>query len=129
MRQVQCYDCGKRYNYDIDDFCPRCGAFTQPARASRIAADGSVVWNDGINERGHHKSFVHKEYHQENRKRSKTWLEGAIQKRGAGMHLGELNLKSKAVTAKKNPANLLFRLLAFILIMNVILRVLMSLIL
>ena len=38
MRTVQCYECGKRYDYDEDAFCPRCGAFNQPARASAKAA-------------------------------------------------------------------------------------------
>jgi len=75
MRKIRCYDCGKRYDYDIDDFCPKCGSFTQPARVSRIGADGSVVWNDGINERGHQNSFVHSEYHEENRKRGGSRLE------------------------------------------------------
>ena len=27
MRMVHCEDCGKRYDYDVDGFCPRCGAF------------------------------------------------------------------------------------------------------
>ena len=31
MRMVHCEDCGKRYDYDVDGFCPRCGAFNQPA--------------------------------------------------------------------------------------------------
>ena len=26
MRMVKCYDCGKRYNYDEEGFCPKCGA-------------------------------------------------------------------------------------------------------
>lgn len=80
MRKVVCHDCGKHYNYDVDDFCPKCGAFTLPERKTRIAADGSVVWNDGINERGHEKSFVHAEYHAENRNRSKSPLEGRLPK-------------------------------------------------
>ena len=25
MRMVHCEDCGKRYDYDVDGFCPRCG--------------------------------------------------------------------------------------------------------
>ena len=29
MRMVHCEDCGKRYDYDVDGFCPRCGAFNQ----------------------------------------------------------------------------------------------------
>lgn len=80
MRKVKCHDCGRHYDYDVDDFCPKCGAFTLPDRASRIGADGSVVWNDGINERGHQNSFVHREYHTENRKRSKSRLEGRLPK-------------------------------------------------
>ena len=24
MRMVHCEDCGKRYDYDVDGFCPRC---------------------------------------------------------------------------------------------------------
>jgi len=30
VRKVVCHDCRKRYDFDKDDFCPRCGAFTQP---------------------------------------------------------------------------------------------------
>lgn len=33
MRTVQCYECRKRYDYDEDGFCPRCGAFNQPERS------------------------------------------------------------------------------------------------
>lgn len=75
MRIVKCYECGKRYNYDEDGFCPNCGAFNQPPSASRIGPDGSVVWIEGINSRNHEGSFVHKELHEENRKRRGTALE------------------------------------------------------
>lgn len=30
MRKIQCADCGKHYDYDVDDFCPRCGSFNPP---------------------------------------------------------------------------------------------------
>jgi len=30
MRRVRCYECGKSYDYDEEDFCPKCGAFNQP---------------------------------------------------------------------------------------------------
>ena len=43
MQQVQCYECGRRYDYDEDGFCPRCGAFNQPPRESRISADGTII--------------------------------------------------------------------------------------
>lgn len=77
MRNVQCHDCGKRYNFDKDDFCPKCGAFTQPPHKTRISTDGRVVRVDGINERNHENSFVHAELHGENRERRGSALERA----------------------------------------------------
>ena len=76
MRRVKCYECGKRYDFDVDDFCPKCGAFTQPPRSSRIGADGAVVRVGGINENNHRNSFVHAELHEEDRKRKGTALVG-----------------------------------------------------
>ena len=75
VRKIICYECGKHYNYDVDDFCPRCGAFTQPERVHRIDAWGDVVRVEGINETNHKGSFVHAELHAENRKRKGTRLE------------------------------------------------------
>ena len=80
MRMVKCYDCGKRYNYDEDGFCPRCGAFNQPPAITRIGADGSIVRVDGINEQGHTGSFVHKEYHQEERQRRRVGLDKSVER-------------------------------------------------
>ena len=37
MGTIRCHDCGKRYNYDQDAFCPRCGAFNRPARPVQAA--------------------------------------------------------------------------------------------
>lgn len=82
MRRVRCSECGKQYNFDVDDFCPRCGAFNQPARSSRIGADGSVIWVEGLNERNHQESFVHEEFHEENKKRRGTPLSKGV-RRGA----------------------------------------------
>ncbi len=31
MKKISCASCGKRYDCDADGFCPRCGAFNQPA--------------------------------------------------------------------------------------------------
>ena len=72
MRIVKCYDCGKKYDFDADDFCPGCGAFTPPPRRARIDMDGNVVRVDGLNERNHAGSFVHAELHEENRARKGT---------------------------------------------------------
>ena len=74
MRRVRCYECGKRYDFDVDDFCPKCGAFNQPDRVSRIDADGNVVRVDGLNEANHRGSFVHSELHEENKERRATGL-------------------------------------------------------
>ena len=74
MRRVRCYDCGKRYDFDVDDFCPRCGAFNPPDRTSRIGADGSIVRIDGLNEVNHRESFVHAELHEENKERRASGL-------------------------------------------------------
>ena len=41
MRRVKCEECGKVYNFDVDDFCPRCGAFNQPPKASAINAEAA----------------------------------------------------------------------------------------
>ena len=80
MRKVRCYECGKQYDYDEDGFCPGCGAFNQPPRASRISADGAVVRMDGLNERNHVKSFLHGELHTEDRERRRIGLEGAVRR-------------------------------------------------
>ena len=83
MANVRCYECKKAYDYYEDGFCPRCGAFNRPPRASRIDASGNIVYHEGINEKAHTGSFVHKEYHTENRKRAFTALERDV-KRAAG---------------------------------------------
>ena len=74
MRKVRCYECGKTYDYDTDDFCPKCGAFNQPPKSTAIDADGSVIRVEGINEKNHAGSFVHEELHEENRERRRTGL-------------------------------------------------------
>lgn len=72
--KVRCYECGKTYDYDTDDFCPKCGAFNQPPKSTTIDANGAVIRVDGINERGHAGSFVHEELHEENRERKRMGL-------------------------------------------------------
>ena len=82
MRRVRCYECGKRYDFDVDDFCPKCGAFNQPDRTSRIGADGSVIRVDGLNEENHRESFVHTELHEENRERRNSGLSKGVRRSG-----------------------------------------------
>ena len=83
MRKVRCYECGKTYDYDTDDFCPKCGAFNQPPKSTTIDANGAVIRVDGINERGHAGSFVHEELHEENRERKRMGLSKGIRRTAA----------------------------------------------
>lgn len=80
MQKVACYECGKSYDYQEEAFCPHCGAFNQPPRSTRIAADGSVVRVDGLSEAGHEGSFVHQEFHQEEKARRKSGLTKGVQR-------------------------------------------------
>ena len=76
MSTVTCYECKKKYDYTEDGFCPRCGSFNQPRRGSYVVdANGDIVRTDGINEAGHSGSFVHKEYHAEERQRKQLGLD------------------------------------------------------
>ena len=80
MSTVTCYECKKKYNYAEDGFCPRCGSFNQPRRGSYIVdANGDIVRTDGINEASHENSFVHKEYHAEERQRRQLGLDRAAE--------------------------------------------------
>ena len=80
MRWVRCGECGKKYDFDVDDFCPKCGAFNSPARSTQIGADGSVVRVDGLNEANHRESFVHAELHEENRERRVSGLSKGVKR-------------------------------------------------
>ena len=76
VRRVSCYECGRHYDYDDDGFCPHCGAFNQPPKKVGFSAAGTLVnYAEGINERNHARSFVHKELHSENRARRGTELD------------------------------------------------------
>lgn len=82
MRMVRCEECGKRYDFDVDDFCPRCGAFNQPSWRDR--PDGSATRVEGIHEGNHSGSFVHAEFHEENRNRRGTSLARGIRREERG---------------------------------------------
>lgn len=60
MIKIVCEECRKTYDYEKDDFCPRCGAYNQPRRTAAAA-----VRQDGLNESGHAGSFAHREVHTE----------------------------------------------------------------
>lgn len=75
MKLIVCEDCGKRYDFEKDDFCPRCGAFNPPVKTWGTDAQGNVIRVDGVNESNHEKSFVHSEVHKEKRVRRATGLD------------------------------------------------------
>ena len=74
MRRVKCEDCGRVYDFDTDDFCPRCGAFTFP-KGDRIGTDSSVVRVEEIHESNRKDSFLHAEYFFEKRRRKAAGLD------------------------------------------------------
>lgn len=125
MRRVQCHECGKRYNYDVDDFCPRCGAFTQPYKTLDIGADGTVIRVEGINEVNHRDSFAHTELHAENRKRRGTDLEAEAVSRRSVRQAARQNARPHSSSArqregKKNPAVLIFWIIFAVIVFNML---------
>lgn len=130
MRKVTCYECEKRYDYDDDGFCPRCGAFNLPTSTSRIGADGSVVWVDGLNERNHHNSFLHDELHQEERQRRRLKLDRdppqpVVRLNGMG---GRTLVRPAALKKKKGAPGLIWVILGLVLCVNFILPLLFALV-
>ena len=112
VRKIKCYDCGKRYDFDVDDFCPKCGAFTQPPKSACVGADGAVIRVEGINEQNHKNSFVHAELHQENRTRSGSLLEGFSSALKSSPQLG--NRLTERQPPKKRPRNVSFDVADFL---------------
>lgn len=129
MRTVTCYECGKKYNYDEDGFCPRCGAFNQVRKGSYVTAEnGDIVRVDGINERAHENSFVHKEYHEEERERKKMGLDRELPKRTAG-RVDESGgvIRGQARTGRKKkaaPAAIVFGIIWFVMVWMIFLTAL-----
>lgn len=117
MRKVRCYECGKSYDFDEDDFCPKCGAFNQPPRETRIGADGTLVRVDGLNERNHKGSFVHRELHEENRERRAIGLSKGV-KRGRSQPAASSVRKPKKQETK-NPLAIVGKIIFWIIILNV----------
>jgi len=120
MRKVQCGECGKRYDFDVDDFCPKCGAFNQPPRDSRIGADGTVIRVDGLNEANHQDSFVHRELHEENRERRGTALSKGIKRTARTVNRTAVKTKSfSSEKGKKNPVAIVGKIILWIFILNI----------
>lgn len=75
MRRIVCDNCGKYYDFDKDEFCPKCGAFNQPVKVWGTDDQGNVIRLDGVNEKNHAQSFVHSEVHKEKRERRREGLD------------------------------------------------------
>ena len=121
MRKVNCYDCGKRYDYDDDGFCPNCGAFNLPPKTSRIGADGDVVRLDGLNERNHANSFVHDELHEENRERRKQNLDRPAVKKPSAEWQDVGRMISTTARGKKKAPSIVWIILIFVIFVNFLL--------
>ncbi len=119
VRRVRCYECGRSYDYDEDGFCPRCGAFNLPGNSASIGADGSVVRHEGIRARNHEGSFLHEEYHEENRERRGTRLSQGV-KRGARGMVTKSAAKSSPVMAVKIVFGAVLGIMAFNLLANLL---------
>lgn len=83
MRRIVCDECRRMYDYDRDEFCPRCGAFNQPVKTWTTDAQGNVRRVDGVNEANHAGSFVHSEVHREKRVRQAKGMDWTGGKRNA----------------------------------------------
>ena len=83
MRKVCCEECGKKYDYDVDDFCPRCGAYNPPKRQE------SALRRDGLGEDNHAGSFLHSELHAEDKARRRAGLERPAKKKAAPVRMAE----------------------------------------
>ncbi len=116
MRMVICKDCKKRYDFDRDDFCPRCGAFNPPAKRLTVDNYGNVVRVDGINEKNHAGSFVHKEVHKEKAQRRMVGMERDIVKPTSGKPAA----KKKSGTMNPKVRYVLEKFLAYIVSMAVL---------
>lgn len=124
MRRVRCYECGKVYDYDVDDFCPKCGAYTQPGKSSTIDASGAVVRVDGLNERGHRESFVHEEFHEENRERKRMGLSKGVRRTAAKPRAFAANTARGTASSRqatvKSPVGLIVKIIAAIILLQTI---------
>ena len=137
MRRIVCEDCGKWYDYDKDEFCPRCGAFNQLVRTWDTDAQGNFIRVDGVNERSHAGSFVHKEVHREKNVRRVTGMDWNA-KKPAAPRPAPARPQRPAAKAPQRSRNAqkqdfssrlkaFFWLLAIILLFNLIIPILMAL--
>ena len=121
MREVRCYECRRKYDYNEDGFCPRCGAFNQPGRESglRLAELGNDR-KDGISEKNHTGSFLHREYHSEEKERREKGLDKGADRSDTFRRLGTdgtIKAVRKAGKKENSLGTILFAALIYIFIL------------
>lgn len=127
MRKIVCEECRKHYDYDKDEFCPKCGAFNQPVKTWGTDAQGNVIRIHGVNEQNHAGSFVHSEVHREKQIRQ---AQGMDQKHPAPMPVaprGSIRQPARPAQQKKTASELpkaLFWVVAAIIFVNLVLPLL-----
>lgn len=133
MANIVCENCGKRYDDQKDDFCPKCGAYNQPQHRWREDAHGNVVRVDGVNESNHEDSFVHREVHREKAQRRRVGLDwrsgrtdrrpaaGPAPSRGTG---GPASGQRSGGTKQSGAAKWIVYLVAGIIAINVLISIL-----
>jgi len=125
MRHVTCHECNRRYDFDKDDFCPRCGAFTPPPKKWDVDARGNVVRVDGVNENNHAGSFVHREVHKEKVARRVKGLDRderpATSRKAA--YLGSRQRGGPSGTAKRKKTGFGLIFLLFWMLLNMLFRI------
>ena len=123
MRRIVCDECKRFYDYDKEEFCPRCGAFNPPVKTWGTDSQGNVVRVDGLNERNHAGSFAHREAHREKDVRKTAGLDRP--------RAGQAPPPKRPKTARKQDApdklRAFFVILALILLFNLILPILFAL--
>ena len=118
MTKIVCEECKKAYDYERDDFCPRCGAYNQPRRTS-----GATVRVDGMNESGHAGSFAHREVHTEKAVRRAVGLDqsGTAKRPSQSPTVNRQQApaaQSKGQQGKKNNASVLTAVIWIIIILQ-----------
>lgn len=47
MATIRCRSCGRIYDYNKQDMCPKCGAYNRPPHRERVDPDGTVHFVEG----------------------------------------------------------------------------------
>lgn len=119
MRHIICEECKRPYNYDKDEFCPRCGAYNQPVKTWGTDSQGNIVRVDGLNESNHAGSFAHKEVHREKAIRRSTGMDrrrpGANSRRAPSRPAMPPQMSPRAQRRAKYADSVILRLLPWFL--------------